>query len=1256
MNMFPQLSKDGLARLPFAFIESYYGTDYKHQLVRHQIESFNYFIRHQLPGTVEQFNPIIIPCDDEYDATHNCYKLQIYIYLENVKVGLPIVTEPDGSLKPMYPAEACLRNFAYGSKVTVDMRVQYHIRRPPLFELEIIPQVFHDVILCNRMPIMVRSECCRLSQPSFIDPRITGECTADCGGYFIIKGSEKTVLAQVYITENQVHTFYDKSSSSSRAWYAEIRSAPPSKFISPKTLDMFIYSKENALGTPIYVTIPRIKTAIPLYVLFRYYGACSDKYITEFIVYDVNEKETTEVQSFLAASMLDASMCMTTDEAIASITEGVYYVHPDNQPDDPQTRREKKIEYVRNIMQTDCLPHCTTSTQKLIMLGTIARQLILTRLGHIPVTDRDSYKHKRICTAGGLINNLFRTNYNQMVKIMKKAVKKEMKMNHWKASHDYRSIITDETIPRIVKSSIIENGIKRPLSSGDFSMRQSATRKVGVAQVLSRLTFAATISHSRRVNSHVSKSGEMIEPRKVNPTSWGYICPVESPEGECIGVVNNICCLAHITLPSETKLFPNLLAPHLEYMVDTIIPQLINHKHSICNEVRSRAGNSEALSPSAALFLPKMHELVTIQLDKYCIFPVRKLANRVSVYVNNVYMGIAKQARQLFHWLKTQKVAGVISIYASIIFDYKDRKIHICTEGGRLTRPVLRLVEGVSLVTDQVVNDVVQKKIRWEDLLISVPGRPAVIEYIDPEEQNISLIAMTPTVARTSTVPYTHCEIHPSVIFGVLASCIPFPEHNQSPRNTYQCAMGKQSMGVYALNHDMRMDKSSYFMSYAGRPLVSTRFMDIARMNKTPSGTQIIIAIASYTGYNQEDSVIMNKSAIDRGLFSASIFHTEKDEEKSQQDSFIRTKPDPEVTRGMRFGKLGKYDKLNSNGFVPEGTLVENNDIIIGKVIRTKKPKGNNLNEEVLYDHFPNHKYEDHSKKIRTHEPVYIYKNCCGRNGDNYNFAVVQTLTYRKPKIGDKFTSRQAQKGTAGLILPEEDMPFTADGIKPDIILNPHAIPSRMTIAYMMEVLMGKVLVEEGKYGDGTFHSDQSITDIAKDLQTHGYQSHGNELMYNGMTGEQMEVSIFTGPIYYQRLKHMVNDKMHAREMGPPVSLTRQPMEGRSRDGGFRIGEMERDVLISHGATALCLDRLMNVSDKYFMWCCKACGGIASVNTGAPPNVFMSEKTRAYSRPIYLCKMCGNTTRFARVCVPYACKLFFQELEVANVLPRLITE
>jgi DNA-directed RNA polymerase II subunit RPB2 len=478
---------------------------------------------------------------------------------------------------------------------------------------------------------------------------------------------------------------------------------------------------------------------------------------------------------------------------------------------------------------------------------------------------------------------------------------------------------------------------------------------------------------------------------------------------------------------------------------------------------------------------------------------------------------------------------------------------------------------------------------------------------------------------------YTHCEIHPSTIFGVLASCIPFPEHNQSPRNTYQCAQAKQAMGMYVTNYDTRMDKTAYVLSTPARPLVDTRIMDMIHINKIPSGFNAVVAIMTYTGYNQEDSLLFNKASIDRGLFQATIYHTEKDEDKQKinGDEEIRCKPDPQKTKGMKFAN---YNKVNGKGVIPENTLVENRDIIISKIVPIKENRN---------DHTKVIKYEDQSRIYRTDEPTYIDKNYIERNGDGYNFAKVRLRAVRKPVIGDKFSSRAGQKGTLGLLIPEQDMPFTRTGLKPDLILNPHAIPSRMTIAHLKETVLGKTLIELGLYGDGTSFGELDIKTICKRLQDVGYESNGNEIMYDALTGEQMECTIFMGPVFYQRLKHMVIDKQHSRSIGPMVNLTRQPAEGRSRDGGLRFGEMERDAMISNGAARFTKGRMYDASDKYQVHVCKKCGMIASYND------------RVH---IHHCRTCDNRTDFSYVEIPYACKLLFQELMTMNVVPRLLTE
>jgi DNA-directed RNA polymerase II subunit RPB2 len=576
------------------------------------------------------------------------------------------------------------------------------------------------------------------------------------------------------------------------------------------------------------------------------------------------------------------------------------------------------------------------------------------------------------------------------------------------------------------------------------------------------------------------------------------------------------------------------------------------------------------------------------------------------------------------------KYKGIINIYTSIIFDYRLQEIKVCNDSGRITRPLLRVKDRNIIVTDNIINELKSNNLSWDDLLTNCKINESVIEYVDPEEQSFSMIATKPKniidTKGNNVYNFTHCEIHPSTIFGVVASCIPYPDHNQSPRNTYQCAQAKQAMGVYATNFNERMDKTAYVLSYSTRPLVDTRVMNLIKLNEIPSGCNINVAIMTHTGYNQEDSLL-----VDRGLLQITISHTEKDEDKQKinGDEEIRCKPEPSKTKGMKFGN---YNKVNSKGVVPENTLIENRDIIISKVTPIKENRN---------DHTKVIKYEDGSKQYRTVEETYIDKNYIDRNGDGYSFAKVRLRSLRKPVIGDKFSSRHGQKGTVGNIIPEEDMPFTKDGIRPDIIINPHAIPSRMTIGQLKETLLGKVLVELGLFGDGTSFGELDVSTISQKLLDLGYEAHGNELMYNGLTGEQIECSVFMGPVFYQRLKHMVKDKQHSRSIGPMVNLTRQPAEGRSRDGGLRFGEMEKDAMVSHGAARFTRGRMYDASDKFSVYVCKKCGIIASYND---------------QLHIHCCRTCDNRVDFAYVEIPYACKLLFQELTTMNVVPRIMTE
>jgi DNA-directed RNA polymerase II subunit RPB2 len=1176
------LKNDQYIEIPWTIIETYFKGQHLDRLIRHQLESYNNFVSYQIQKTIEMFNPVRIASEQDYDAKSGKYSLEIYVTFENFHIYRPQIHENNGATKLMFPQEARLRNFTYASAMTIDMNLKFMVRNGP--NLENIQTFYKNLpkIHIGKLPIMLKSNICVLNQYKHVDNSHTGECKFDAGGYFIINGSEKTVLGQERAAENRVYCFNVSKNNTKYTWMAEVKSVPDFKCISPKQINMMISSKNNGFGCPLYLQLPRVKQPLPLFIVFRALGVLSDKDICEHILLDIDDEKNKELLKALQASIIESNTCMTKEDAIKYITSYVMFT-PINM--DKETGIRKKAEFTADILSNDLFPHCTTVEQKIYFLGYTANMLLKTSFDLMKQDDRDSYLNKRVDLTGALLNNLFRNYFNKLVKDMEKQVIKEINTGSWRSTDDYLNIINMTNIYKIIKSTTIENGIKRALSTGDFGIKHvNNSNKVGVAQVLNRLTYVSSLSHARRISTPVDKSGKLIPPRKLHNTSWGFLCPAETPEGQSVGVVKNLSYMTHVTIHSNS-------GPLYDYVLPNIIP---------------------------------VQNLTA-----------REMYEKTKVFINGAWVGISENPVELYQMLKEKKYMGIINVYTSVVFDYKFNEIRVCNDAGRLTRPLLRVRDNNILIKKRIIDDIKSGKVGWNDLITNCSIGESIIEYIDPEEQSWSMIAMKPTDLIESgdekeMFKHTHCEIHPSTIFGVLASCIPFPEHNQSPRNTYQCAQAKQAMGVYVTNFDNRMDKTAYVLNTPARPLVDTRIMDMIKINKIPSGFNVVVAIMTHTGYNQEDSLLFNKGSIDRGLFQATIYHTEKDEDKQKinGDEEIRCKPDPTKTKGMKFAN---YGKVNNRGVIPENTLVENRDVIISKVVPIKENRN---------DHTKLIKYEDQSRIYRTDEETYIDKNYIDRNGDGYNFAKVRLRTVRKPVIGDKFSSRSGQKGTIGNIIPEEDMPFTASGIRPDIILNPHAIPSRMTIAHLKETIMTKVLVQLGLFGDGTSFGELEIHTICEELLRLGYESRGNELLYNGLTGEQHECSIFMGPIFYQRLKHMVNDKQHSRSIGPMVNLTRQPAEGRSRDGGLRFGEMERDAMISHGASRFTKGRMYDASDKYHVYSCNKCGMIATYND---------------EMHIHICRTCENRTDFSYVEIPYACKLLFQELMTMNIAPRLMT-
>lgn len=673
------------------------------------------------------------------------------------------------------------------------------------------------------------------------------------------------------------------------------------------------------------------------------------------------------------------------------------------------------------------------------------------------------------------------------------------------------------------------------------------------------------------------------------------ICPCETPEGAPIGLVKNLSLMACVSTGiSSDVLMKNLKA----------------------------RGKFEELNREMA---------------------PRDVVHKTKIFINGGWVGVTNNPGKIVDDLKKvrKQYADQLVKEYSIVRDISNNEIRIYTDHGRVMRPLFLVVNGKLQIDSSHIKRMRlpagnSNRLNFDDLV-----KMGAIEFLDVEEEETAFIAMQPRdlIGNRYKHVFTHCEIHPAMILGVSASIIPFPDHNQSPRNTYQSAMGKQAMGVYASNYQARMDSLGHVLYYPQRPLVTTRSMKYISFKNLPSGFNAVAAIACFTGYNQEDSLMFNQSAIDRGLFRSVFYRTYTTEEDEQRE--VREQiclPNPLITVGC---KTQSYNKLDNDGLIKPGTPVSGDDIIIGKVIK-RDPK-------IMANESSKKEYKDCSIALRHSESGRVDKVMVSKNTDGAKFVKVKIRSIRIPQIGDKFASRHGQKGTMGMTYRQEDMPFTIDGICPDIILSPHAIPSRMTIGHLIECLAGKTISIAGRgEADATpfqYAADRTVEDFSKELHELGYQFRGNEVMYNPHTGKKLTAQIFLGPTFYQRLKHLVDDKVHARGRGIVQNLTRQPTEGRSRDGGLRFGEMERDCMIAHGAAKFLKERLFDVSDKYRVHVCDNCGLMAIAN---------------FTKNEYKCNRCSNfkeetnnSPKIVQVDLPYACKLLFQELMAMSITPRI---
>lgn len=1107
-------------------------------LVRQHLDSYNEFVTKRLRETILSDGVVTT-------QIHN-----YYVIITDVRIGKPRVRDEIGAVleapESLTPMMCRLRNMTYAAPISITMvQVEDGVRGQPV------------TVEIGEIPVMIRSVLDPLSR--ITDPReliALGEDPKDPGGYFIINGSDRVLVAQEDMAPNRI--IIDKVKEGISATHtAKLVSATSSMKV-PLILDRH---KDGTL----HISTPPIPGKIPFAVVMRALGLERDQDIAYAVSID------PEIQRELIPTLIQVSEIKSSEEALLFIGNRIAAGQP----------REVRIHRAEEIIDKYLLPHIGTTKEKrlekALFLGQMAAKLLEAVIGRRGLDDKDHYANKRLRLAGDLLATQFRAAY--------KAFLKNFREQLIKAKIRYKKI-TDKNLLSLVRSDIITERIRHAMATGNW-----VGGRTGVSQILDRTNWISMQSHLRRVVSPLSRSQPHFEARDLHGTQWGRLCPFETPEGPNCGLVKNLALMSYVSVGVDENEVLSVIFDIGEEDIK-LVPLI---------EVFSRARRGEDVS---------------------------EFLSYAKVHINGRLIGFVRDGEKFVSYLRKLRRSGKIHFEVGIAHLKTDsiNEVYINTDRGRIMRPLLVVEKGRLLLTKEIVEKLSRKEISFSDLL-----RMGVVELLDPEEEENAYVAMNP---EDITSEHTHMEIFPPTILGIAASTIPYAEHNQSPRNTYQSAMVKQAVGIYMANFHLRMDSRGHVLHYPEKPLVQTRALELIGYNDRPAGHNMVVAVMSFTGYNMEDAVIVNRSSVERGMARSTFFRTYVTEERrypgGEEDRI-------EIPDASSHGFKGKqyYQFLEADAIVPVEARVKGGDVLIGKTSPSR------FMEEMKEFAAISAKRKDSSVSLRYGEKGVVDQIIVTTSAEGHKLIKVKVRDYRVPEIGDKFASRHGQKGVIGMLIPQADMPYTYQGITPDLIINPHALPSRMTVGQLIESIAGKVAAMRGRPVDGTPFYGEKPEDLKRELLLYGYPMDGTEPMYDGRTSEFIGSPIFIGIVYYQRLHHMVADKIHARARGQVQILTRQPTEGRAREGGLRFGEMERDVLIAHGASSLLRERLMESSDRTVIWVCELCGHIGWYD-------------RNKKRPI--CPIHKDQANLYPVEVSYAFKLLLQELMSMMIMPRLIVK